>query len=600
MTNTDRTVLSNMVSELATTRALLNCLIKEFALPEDCLHYTWPQGMLGIAPGSFVDGGQWKGIPLTISLPNKQQFFVLVDRQDRLGSHRYLSDVYARRGQGTWQCLAFPEFVAQMLSACEYMTRSSNDELLDQVLQSQQLTAAIVAHNMSGEHPKPLSGYLASEQGLWFGHPNHPAPKARLWPKHLAQETYAPEFQAKTALHLFEVPLDGLRISANGLSDTQVMEGFVDQAKARPGHALICMHPVQAELFLQDRRVQRLIEQGDVVDLGTSGPLASPTASMRTWYIEGHDYFIKGSLNVRITNCVRKNAWYELESTLIIDALFQRLHTTRPETLGGLSAVAEPGSLSWAPKGASESDDHWFREQTGAILRENFCRRSGPDCSVMAGTLFARDLRSRPLVLEFLEGFKGRALDDEDLLTWFDQYQALLLRPVMALFFNHGIVMEPHLQNAVVIHDNGRPQQLLLRDFEGVKLTEELGMKHIETALHPRVRQSMQYSREQGWSRITYCLLINNLSEAVLALSWERAHLAPLMWQRVEQQLRRIRAELLRPAPELDALIAGDSIACKTNLKVRLAAKADREANYVRLASPWGEETRYAKEVRYA
>ncbi|NVL32278.1 IucA/IucC family siderophore biosynthesis protein, partial [Pseudomonas syringae pv. actinidiae] len=86
MTNTDRTVLSNMVSELATTRALLNCLIKEFALPENCLHYTWPEGIEGIAPGSFVDGGQWKGIPLTISLPNQQQFFVLVDRRDRLGS----------------------------------------------------------------------------------------------------------------------------------------------------------------------------------------------------------------------------------------------------------------------------------------------------------------------------------------------------------------------------------------------------------------------------------------------------------------------------------------------------------------------------------
>ncbi|WP_122445586.1 IucA/IucC family protein [Pseudomonas viridiflava] len=602
MTNTDRTVLSTMVSELATTRALLNCLIKEFALPEHCLHYTWPQGMQGIAPGCFVDGGHWKGIPLTISLPNKQQFFVLVDRRDGLGSHRYLSDVYARRGQGSWQCPAFPEFVQQLLSACEHMTRASNDELLDQVMQSQHLTAAIVAHNMTGEHPEPLSGYLASEQGLWFGHPNHPAPKARLWPKHLAQETYAPEFQAKTALHLFEVPMEGLRITSNGLSEKQVMAGFVDQAKARPGHALICMHPVQAELFMQDRRVQRLLELGEVTDLGTTGPLASPTASMRTWYIEGHDYFIKGSLNVRITNCVRKNAWYELESTLIIDELFQRLQQTQPQTLGGLSTVAEPGSMSWAPKAVGETDAHWFCEQTGAILRENFCLRSGADRSVMAGTLFARDLRSRPLVHDFLQRFKGWELGDEDLLTWFDQYQALLLRPVMALFFNHGVVMEPHLQNAVLIHDNGQPRQLLLRDFEGVKLTDELGIKSIEVGLHPRIRQSLTYSREQGWSRITYCLLINNLSEAVLALSWERPHLAPLMWQQVERQLRSIRKELVRPAPELDALIAGHSIACKTNLKVRLAAKADREANYVRLASPWGEEARYAEqeEVRYA
>ncbi len=590
MKNPDRTVLATMISELASTRALLNCLIKEFALPEGCLCYEWPTHMQGIAPGSYLDGLDWKGIPLAISLPNGQQFFVMVDRQDRLGSQRYLSDVYARQGDGNWRCPDFAEFVEQLLGACEHMAGASNDELFDQVLQSQQLTAAIVAHNMQPGRPAPLSGYLASEQGLWFGHPNHPAPKARLWPAHLAQETYAPEFQAQTALHLFEVPRAGLRVAANGLSEDQVLAGFADQAQARPGHVLLSMHPVQAQLFRQDRRVQRLLELGEIVDHGTCGLLASPTASMRTWYVEGHDYFIKGSLNVRITNCVRKNAWYELESTLIIDQLFQRLQQTQPETLGGLSIATEPGSLSWAPPQADETDAHWFREQTGAILRENFCRRVGADCSVMAGTLFARDIYSRPLVHEFLQDFNGEALDDARLLDWFEHYQRLLLRPVMALFFNHGVVMEPHLQNAVLIHDRGYPRQLLLRDFEGVKLTDELGMDGIDVGLHPRVRQSLLYTREQGWNRITYCLLINNLSEAVLALSWERAHLAPLMWRRVERQLRDIREELVRPAPELDALIAGQPIACKTNLKVRLAAKADRQAGYVTLRSPWAEE----------
>ncbi|MFJ2687370.1 IucA/IucC family protein [Pseudomonas sp. NPDC087342] len=592
MNHPNRNVLPNMVSELATTCALLNCLIKEFALPENCLSYSWPTQMQGIAPGSYLEGLEWKGIPLTIKLPNQQQFFVIVDRRDGLGSHRYLSDVYARRGEGDWSCLGFAEFVEQLLTACEHMTRASNDELLDQVLQSQLLTAAIVGHN-TPKDADPLSGYLASEQGLWFGHPNHPAPKARLWPAHLAQETYAPEFQARTALHLFEVPLEGLSVGANGLSKAQVLAGFADQSQARPGHAVICMHPVQAQLFMQDGRVQQLLKSKAIVDLGATGLMANPTASIRTWYIEGHEFFIKGSLNVRITNCVRKNAWYELESALMIDRIFRNLQLTQPETLGGLSVVAEPGLLSWAPHSVSEADSHWFREQTGAILRENFCLDSGTDCSIMAGTLFARGLHLRPLVHEFLSRFNGNDIDDQQLLSWFDDYQALLLRPVLALFFNHGIVMEPHLQNSVLVHDNGRPQRLLLRDFEGVKLTEELGASRIDADVHPRVRESLLYTRAQGWNRIVYCLFVNNLSEAVLALSWERPHLAPLMWQRVEQQLISIRAELTRAAPELDALIDGQPIACKTNLKVRLAAKADRQAGYVTLESPWGKETRH-------
>lgn len=590
MNNPEPALRSKMVSELATAHALLNCLIKEFALPENCLRYAWPQDMNGIAPGSYFDGVGWKGIPLTIGLPNQQQFFVLVDRRDRLGSHRYLSDIYARRGDGAWTCVEFPAFVEQLLAACQYMTRAQNDELVQQIMQSQCLTAAIVGHNTAAQQPDPLGGYLASEQGLWFGHPNHPAPKARLWPAHLAQETYAPEFQARTALHQFEVPRQGLNVAGNGLSDAQVLAGFADQSQARPGYAIICMHPVQAQLFMQDGRVQRLLASGLIVDRGTSGLLASPTASIRTWYVEGHAYFIKGSLNVRITNCVRKNAWYELESALIVDRLFRRLQLTQAATLGGLSVVSEPGLSSWAPAQASEADEKWFREQTGAILRENFCLATGADCSIMAGTLFARGTHLRPLVHEFLRRFNGERIADQQLLDWFGEYQALLLRPVLALFFNHGIVMEPHLQNCVLTHDNGRPQQVLLRDFEGVKLTDELGSAMLEADVHPRVRESLLYSRQQGWNRIVYCLFVNNLSEAVLALSWERPHLAPLMWQRVERQLRSVAAELSRAAPELEALIAGQPIACKTNLKVRLAAKADRQAGYVELVAPWGQE----------
>lgn len=589
----DRILVSRRVSELASSRALLNCLVKEFALPENCLHYAWPDSMNGIAPGSYLSGVDCKGIPMTLTLPNQQQFFVMVDRRDRLGSHHYLSDVYARQAGGNWHSLGFGEFVERLLEACQHMAGASNDELLDQVLQSQWLTSAIVDHRLQATHEGPLATYLASEQGLWFGHPNHPAPKARLWPQHLAQETYAPEFQARTALHLFEVPQAGLQVAGNGLSEAQVLAGFADQRGARPGHALISLHPVQAQLFVADPRVAALLESGQLVDHGTTGLVASPTASMRTWYIEGHDYFIKGSLNVRITNCVRKNAWYELDSTLVIDRLLRRLQATRRQSLGGLTIVGEPGALSWAPAQANDADRLWFREQTGAILRENFCQQIGTDSCVMAGTLFAQDIHGQPLVAEFLRRFNPAGLSDNALLSWFDDYQALLLRPVLALFFNHGVVMEPHLQNSVLVHDNGRPVQLLLRDYEGVKLTDELGIHGVEADLHPRVRQSLTYSRQQGWSRITYCLLVNNLSEAVLALSWERPHLAALMWQRVEQQLRTVRGELERPAPELDALIAGGPIACKTNLKVRLAGAADRQAGYVALRSPWAKEVRH-------
>lgn len=579
---------AKVISDHAACHALLNCLIKEFALPLSLLRYGWPREPLGLPFQLYRRVQSGEASPLMIRMPDGTRFFVLADRQDSLGSQYYLSGIFGKRWHERWRLLNLKSLAEYMLDSCSAVTGQCNTELLTQILASRDLKQAIVAH--LGDHTtQPLADYLNSEQCLWFGHPSHPAPKARLWPRSLHQEEFAPEFCLPVRMHVFEVPREGLWIGANGLAEQQVLSGFADQSIARPGHAIISMHPVQAELFMMDQRVQRLLEDGRVKDLGRTGFQAFPTASLRTLFVEGHDYFIKGSLNVRITNCVRKNAWYELESALLIDRLLKHLTGAFPHSTGGLQSLTEPGAISWSPAGHSDEDRRWFKEQTGAILRRNFCQREGKRNSLMAGTLFGRDLTLYPNVLHFLAQYLGETSNPDDLLQWFDRYQALLLRPVLSLFFNHGVVFEPHLQNTVIVHRDGQPVKLLLRDYEGVKLTKELGMQWVAEETHERIKQSLAYSRSQGWSRIAYCLFVNNLSEAVLALTHGRPQLAAAMWQSVRSQLKEIRLELQSPAPELDDLLAGGAIPCKTNFKVRLAAAADKQAGYVQLRAPWQE-----------
>ncbi len=256
--------------------------------------------------------------------------------------------------------------------------------------------------------------------------------------------------------------------------------------------------------------------------------------------------------------------------------------------------MGEPGAISWSPVESNDDDRIWFKEQTGAILRRNFCRSAGMENSLMAGTLFGRDGTLYPNLLNFLSQ-QGITVASEELLEWFRRYQSLLLRPVLSLFYNYGIVFEPHLQNTIVVHENGYPVKVLLRDYEGVKLTADTGVHWIPEGTHPRVRQSMTYPRSQGWSRIAYCLFINNLSEAVLALTHNRPGLALDLWEIVFNEIKEIRDELTVATPELDGLLAGDDIPCKTNFKVRLAGAADKQAGYVRLTSPWSDSIAHRK-----
>ena len=88
-------------------------------------------------------------------------------------------------------------------------------------------------------------------------------------------------------------------------------------------------------------------------------------------------------------------------------------------------------------------------------------------------------------------------------------------------------------------------------------------------------------------------------AEAILALSWQRPVLGDALWQDTLDELRRVRETLGVAAPELDALLAGDELPCKTNFTLRLMAKADREAQYVALPNPWYPSQVMSREVAY-
>ncbi|SON51420.1 IucA/IucC family protein [Vibrio tapetis] len=583
-------ILPKIVSDLAMTHALLNCLTKEYALPNQDIQYQWPEKRNELDTDSHLSELSLRATPMLITLPKHTQIFVLVDRKSSVGSQRYLSNVYLKNKQKGWTHYPFKELASIILEAYSSHGTVDNQELHEQIDSSRNLVEKILTFHGQNPPPPPFSSYIASEQSLWFGHPSHPAPKARVWPNSIPQEDVTPEFQASTPLYQFEVPENGLCIQTNGLSKVDAINALASQVSATERHAIIAMHPAQAEQIKKDSRMQHLLNNGEVRDLGLSGYSAAPTASIRTWYLEEMPYFIKGSLNIRITNCVRKNSWYELESTLVIDKLFSRIMKHTPSAFRGAMIAAEPAVLSWMPENASEEDKVWFKEQTSVILRENFCSTNPETQFAIAATAFARDHQLKPMIGSLI----GHDATKKKRLDWFKKYQQLLLQPVLSLFFDYGIVTEPHLQNTVFAHNDGTPISLLLRDFEGVKLTDELGIHHVNTPLNQKVKDALVYSRHKGWQRISYCLFINNISEAILSLTWDAPELERIMWDMVKNELISLKSSLSKPAPEIDELIATGEVACKCNFKVRLAAQADKQVQYVPLTAPWSKEVVYA------
>lgn len=482
-----------------------------------------------------------------------------------IGAHRFTGPVAERRGD-TWTELTWQAFAERVHRELELRTGVDNDEFLGQVAASHAgVTAALgAARDAAG-----ADAYLDSEQSLLFGHRFHPTPKARTgtaadWHR------YAPENRARFPLHHLAVRRACVREEAA----TDGALAPLDRQRPVPeGYRLLPAHPWQYAMLRGHPALRAALARGDVLDLGPGGDGFAPTASVRTLY-DGRD-FLKFSLNVRITNCLRKNAEYELAGAVALTRLLEPVATALAARFPGADLLREPGYRTL------DLGSRDLAEGFGVIVREGLAARLAPGVTGLLAAAVADEYPTGGAHLGLLLAGAGPA----GALAWWDAYLELLVPPVLAAYFDHGVVLEPHLQNVVVgLGPDGMPRQVLFRDLEGTKL---LPGRHAAAlaALPQDVAGPLTYDRERGWDRVVYCLLVNHVAEMLAALADLHPHLEPRLWAAVRRTLA-ARAAAHGEPPLLRALVAGAPLPAKANLLARWERRADRHAGYVRLASP--------------
>jgi siderophore synthetase component len=270
------------------------------------------------------------------------------------------------------------------------------------------------------------------------------------------------------------------------------------------------------------------------VRLGTTAFDAWPTAAIRTLYAPARDLFLKFSLDVRITNDIRRLWRHDLLKLRRTDAAVTR------------AFAAVGGPAAWLSDRGYRTADFAF-EALAVLVRDGLRE------SVLPG---ATPLLAAGLV----EGFDGDPLDRADPVAWWEAYLRQVVPPALAAFAGHGVVLEAHLQNTLVAVDaDGTPVQALFRDAEGVKLLPDV-------------------SRAAGWERLVYCLVVNHLFEIAGALAERHPGLDP--WPAVRSELAR------HDLPEIDGLLTSPTIPGKTNLLLRWTGADGADARYLPLPNP--------------
>ncbi|PIB12012.1 MULTISPECIES: IucA/IucC family protein [Streptomyces] len=434
------------------------------------------------------------------------------------------------RADGAWHRLTHPELVKLTAEELRWHTGLANSELLTEMIDSRDAVAALLSARIRTTPPD--DPYLRSEQSLITGHPHHPAPKARGGGPATDWLPYAPEAYARFPLELLGVREDA--VVEEG--DTTALDPL---GQPPPGYRLLPAHPWQLALVGARPEIQDAFADGRLVRLGRTARPLWPTAALRTLYAPEDDLFVKFSLDVRITNDIRRLWRHDL----------RKMRRTDQATATAFAAA--PGSAAWL-------SDRGYRTAGFAFEELAVLARDGLRGHLVPG---ATPLLAAALV----EGFDGSPLDRlTDPSAWWAAYLRQVVPPVLDAFHRHGVVLEAHVQNTLVAVDaDGMPVQALFRDAEGVKLL-------------PGV------TRAAGWERLVYCLIVNHLTE-LAALLAER-HPGTDLWPAVRREL--IRYDTEHGLPEIADLLSSPTVPGKTNLLLRWTGADGADARYVPLPNP--------------
>jgi siderophore synthetase component len=529
-----------LTADDATATALLNCLVREVCAPEQQVR---------------ADGGH-----LVARLPRVGVTLRTGLARPPAGPTYRLVPPFEESRDGTWMAAGWERLADLVAGELELATGQANPEFLAQVRDSHATLSAILDTRASAPDvgPSPsLSRYVESEQSLLSGHRFHPSPKARQGdPEQWLP--FAPETRARFLPRWLAVR-DDLLVEEGDPTAFATLDGLGPVAPS--GYRLLPAHPWQFALLADRPVLRRALADGQVLDLGQGGPELAPTSSVRTAHVAAADVFCKFSLDIRITNCVRKNAWYELTGAVALNRLIQPVFSALDDCV----FLAEPVYRSVALA------DRRLHEGLGVILRQGVGGLRGtPLLAAALADPYGTTLASLPVLAT-----------PEGALAWWDAYVRHVARPALLAYLEHGIVLEAHLQNVLVcVDDEGMPVETAFRDLEGTKLTP--AWRDRTADLPTRVRDAITYDQTRAWNRVVYCLLVNHLTEMAAAVADLHPEIDAQLWATARPHF-----VACGDHPQLRALLAGVPFPAKANLRARWARTADRTATYVPVPNPF-------------
>ncbi|MEW6732315.1 MAG: IucA/IucC family protein [Acidobacteriota bacterium] len=342
--------------------------------------------------------------------------------------------------------------------------------------------------------------YDKIESGLPDGHPYHPSYKSRIGFDYVDNLLFGPEYSPMFQPFLLAAHRQWTRCEASrsidlgrfiftelGVNKYDECMRSLRQRDLNPDDYLILpVHPWQwreqiMSAFFEDIRNQRL------VPLGITADSYIPQQSIRTLanYDEPAKAYLKHSLSIVNTSTSRILAPHTVQNAPLISDWLHTLVDQDPFLKDEMQVVILREVLGIA---YDRPQPDLMQSKTYGLLsciwRESIHPYlSTGESAVPWNILCHIDRDSRPFIIDWVK--------QHGLEQWLERLLTVGILPLIHLLQAHGMALESHAQNMVLIHRHGIPQRIALRDFhDGIRFSPQLLAR---PDLQPRLHSMSPY-----------------------------------------------------------------------------------------------------------
>jgi len=321
------------------------------------------------------------------------------------------------------------------------------------------------------------------EGDVMDAHPYHPCYKSRMGFDLVENLKFAPDFKPEFSLFWLAIRPESLSISCSKNLD---YENFIQQQIGQPDYSnftkklkslgcqpecyqFLPVHPWQWRKQISSKFYQDIVDK-NIILLGEGTSKYRPQQSIRTLAnrTSTQNAYVKLPLSIVNTSTSRILAPHTVDNAAKISDWLGSIcqQDTYLNSELQLILLKEVVGISYSDRHLPKLLQQRVYGILSVIWRESIVNFLHPqEQAVPFNALYHIDLDGLPLIDPWVKRY--------GLNHWLEQVLQVAILPPIHLLYAHGIAIEAHAQNMLLIHQEGYPVRLALKDFhDGIRFSK--------------------------------------------------------------------------------------------------------------------------------